>query len=164
MRKKKGKTKNRTSESRVKELEGELKGYKERLLRLQAEFENYKKQLDRQKGEFAERANESLIKDLLGVLDDFERALMEKQKKGDKELLRGLELIYKNLFKVLEERGLKPIEVSGKKFDPYYHEVLLQEDSSKEGGVILEELQKGYLLNGKIIRHSKVKVSKKSKS
>jgi len=89
-------------------------------------------------------------------LDDFERSLTSMKNKED---LKGLELIYKNFLKILKTFGLKKIEAVGKKFDPYYHEVLLKEKSDKEEGIILEEFQSGYLLNGKVIRHSKVKIS-----
>jgi molecular chaperone GrpE len=147
----------------LKEKERLLSECKDQLLRLQAEFENYKKQLDKEKEEFMLNANESLIKDLLIVLDDFERAIKEikKHRGGDKKLIDGFELIYKNFFKILEQRGLKRIDALGKKFDPYYHEALLQAHSEEEEGTILEEFQKGYLLNNKVIRHSKVKISKK---
>ena len=100
--------------------------------------------------------NENLIKELLTVLDDFEMANTHAKNKED---LEGLNLIHKNLLKILEKFGLKKIETKGKKFDHNYHEVLLKEPSDKEEGVILEELQAGYLLNGKVIRHSKVKIS-----
>ncbi len=130
--------------------------YLEQLKYLQADFDNYKKKLMNKREEFVSQANENLIKELLGVLDDFERSLVLIKNEDD---LRGVELVYKNFLKILESFGLKKIEAEGKKFDPYYHEILLKEKSDKEEGVILEEFQKGYLLNGKVIRHSKVKVS-----
>ncbi len=130
--------------------------YLEQLKYLQADFDNYKKKLMNEREEFVSQANENLIKELLGVLDDFERSLVLIKNEDD---LRGVELVYKNFLKILESFGLKKIEAEGKKFDPYYHEILLKEKSDKEEGVILEEFQKGYLLNGKVIRHSKVKVS-----
>ncbi len=130
--------------------------YLEQLKYLQADFDNYKKKLMNEREEFVSQANENLIKELLGVLDDFERSLVLIKNEND---LRGVELVYKNFLKILESFSLKKIEAEGKKFDPYYHEILLKEKSDKEEGVILEEFQKGYLLNGKVIRHSKVKVS-----
>ncbi len=141
------------------EKEKELKECKDQLLRLRAEFENYKKQLDRQYSESIKNANASLIKELLPVIDTFEIALNEIKKK-DAQTAHGIELIYNNFMKILEKDGLKPIECIGKKFDPYCHEVMMHEQSDKDEGTITEEFQKGYILNGKILRHSKVKISK----
>lgn len=146
-------------EKKIQEKDKLLQGHEEQILRLKAEFENYKKQLDREKENFTRNANESLIRELLSILDNFEIAIKEIEKK-DKEIAQGVNLIYNNFLKILEARGLKVILAIGKKFDPYYHEALMQEESAdKEEGTILEEFQKGYSLNGKVIRHSKVKVS-----
>lgn len=145
-----------------KEMEEKTKLAEERLNQLkylQADFENYRKSLDREKEQIVELANECLIKDLLVVLDDFERALQSMKEGKDKE---GLSMLYKNFFKILEQHGLKPIEALGKKFDPYYHEAVLREKSDREEGTILEEFQRGYMLKSKVIRHSKVKVAEKS--
>ncbi len=130
--------------------------YLEQLKYLKADFENYRKKVLKEREEFVNQANENLIKRLLIILDDFEKAIYSMKNKED---LKGVELIYKNFWDLLKQFGLKRIEAKGKEFDPYYHEVLLKERSNKEEGTILEELQKGYLLNGKVIRHSKVKVS-----
>ncbi|MGC8817253.1 MAG: nucleotide exchange factor GrpE [Candidatus Hadarchaeum sp.] len=145
-----------------REMEEKAKLAEERLNQLkylQADFENYRKSLDREREQIIELANEGLIKDLLVVLDDFERALGSMKEGKDKE---GLRMLYKNFFKILEQRGLRPIEALGKKFDPYYHEAVLREKSDQEEGTVLEELQKGYMLKSKVIRHSKVKVAVKS--
>lgn len=141
------------------EKDKELHECKDQLLRLRAEFENYKKQLDRQYCENIKSANASLINDLLPVLDTFEIAINEIKKK-DTTTAHGVELIYRDMMKILEQRGLKSFECIGKKLDPYFHEVMIQEHSDKEDGTVLEELQRGYMLNGKVIRHSKVKISK----
>lgn len=127
---------------------------------LQADFDNYRKSLDREKEQIIELANESLIKELLVVLDDFERALQSMKEGKDKE---GLLMLYKNFYKILENHGLRPIEALGRKFDPYYHEAVLREKSDREEGTILEELQRGYMLKSKVIRHSKVKVAENPK-
>ncbi len=155
--------KEKTEEKDIKELKKELsetkklaETYLEQLKYLQADFENYKKRVLKEREEFVNTANENLIKELLTIFDDFERSLVLIKNKDD---LKGLELIYENFLKILKNFDLKRIEAVGKKFDPYYHEVLLKENSDKEEGIILEEFQKGYLLNGKVIRHSKVKVS-----
>ena len=132
----------------------------ETLQRTQAEFENYKKQIDREKGEFVKYAKAELIYKLLPLLDTFEIAL--KNTSDKEKFVKGIEIVYDKLFSTLETEGLKPIEALGKKFDPYLHEVMLKEKSDKDDGVVLEELQKGYMLNGKVLRHTKVKVSEKS--
>jgi len=136
-------------------LEKELEDCKDTNLRLQADFENYRKQLDRDKEQFAGLAGEGLIKELLDVVDDLERAA----EGGDE----GIGLIHKNFLKVLENSGLRRIKCIGKKFDPHYHEVMMQEDSEEEEGTIIEELQVGYMLKDKVIRHSKVKIANEVK-
>ncbi len=127
------------------------------LQRLQAEFENYKKYVEKSKAEFVKYAQAELIDKLLPVLDSFELAL--KNTKDKEKLLKGVELIYTQLYSLLEKQGLKKIESKGK-FNPHLHEVLLKEESDEEEDTILEELQKGYMLDDKVLRHSKVKVSK----
>lgn len=142
-----------------KELEEKTKLAEERLNQLkylQADFDNYRKNFEKEKEKIIDLANESLIKELLVIIDDFERALQLVENEKNKE---GLIMIHKNFFKILENHGLKKINALGKKFDPYYHEVLLKEKSDKEDGAILEEIQPGYMLKSKVIRHSKVKVA-----
>jgi len=129
------------------------------LQRLQAEFENYKKYVEKQSSEFKKYAKADLIINLLPILDSFELAL--KNTSNKEEFMKGVELIYSQLFSTLEKEGLTPIKAEGHKLDPIKHEVLLKEKSDKEEDTILEELQKGYTLGDKVIRHSKVKVSKK---
>ncbi|MCP3686693.1 MAG: nucleotide exchange factor GrpE [bacterium] len=132
--------------------------YKETLQRLQAEFENYKKRVEKEVKTQNTCANMGLVKELLPVIDSFELALKNQQ--NHEEFTKGIELIYAQLFSVLESEGLRPIKTDGEKFDPYKHEALMQEKSEKDG-VILEELQKGYMLKDAVLRHSKVKVGKK---
>ncbi len=136
-----------------------IKELTETLQRLQAEFENYKKRTERDQVDFVKFAEKDFIKSMLPVLDNFELALQNQ--KSPKEFLKGVELIYAQLFQLLEERGLKIIEAKGEKFDPYKHEALLTEKSNKKENLVLEELQRGYMLHDKVIRHAKVKVSKK---
>ncbi len=130
----------------------------ETLQRLQAEFENYKKRTENEKAECRRYAEEKLIKDILPLMDNFELALKNKEKK--EEFIKGMELIYSQLFQLMEERGLNPIKCEGESFNPHLHEALLVEESDKNN-VILQELQKGYTLHDKVIRHSKVKVGKR---
>lgn len=131
--------------------------YKDSLQRLQAEFENYKKRSDKENAVFRLHTHAEMIKSLLPVLDSFELAL--KNTSDKEEFTKGVEMIYAQFHSMLEEHGLCKIEAEGKQFDPYKHEVLMQVES-KEDGKILEELQKGYMLNDLVLRHTKVKVGK----
>jgi len=130
------------------------------LQRLQAEFENYKKRIEKEKVEFLSYAKADLIAKLLPILDSFELALKNTTDKD--KFIKGVELIFAQLYSLLESEGLKPINALGEKFNPYKHEVLMKQESDKEEDTVLEEMQKGYMLNDKILRHSKVKVSKKT--
>ena len=151
----------------------QLSDYKECLQRLQAEFENYKKRVEKEKVQFRQFAAADAIKSLLPVLDSFELALksMSASVSGNGsvaanvKIVRGLELIYGQFYSALESQGLKPIRAVGEKLDPYRHEVLMQETTSdeKKDGTIVEEFQKGYLLSDAVLRYSKVKVLKFAK-
>ncbi|MCG2826837.1 MAG: nucleotide exchange factor GrpE [Thermoplasmatales archaeon] len=133
--------------------------YLSKLQWLQAEFENFRKRIDKEKNDYVKYANKNLIMKLLDSVDDLER-IMNNIK--DKEITDGLNMVYKNFLHVLENEGLKKIEVAGKNFDPYKHEAFLQViDNSKSENTVLEELQKGYMLNENVIRPAKVKISKK---
>jgi len=129
------------------------------LKRLQAEFENFKKRIDKEKTDFVKYANADMIAQMLPVLDSFEIAL--KNATDKEKFIEGIKMIYAQFHSILEAEGLKPIKSSGEKFDPYKHEVLLKEESDKPEGTVLEEFQKGYMLNDKILRFSKVKISGK---
>src|SRR3989338_4092568 len=129
------------------------------LKRLQAEFENYKKRIDKEKIEFVKYAQADMISQLLPVLDSFEIAL--KNTNDKEKFVEGIKIIYAQIYSVLEAEGLKPIKATGEKFDPYKHEVLMKQESEKPEETILEEFQKGYMLNEKVLRHSKVKISGK---
>ena len=130
---------------------------KETLQRVQADFENYKKRVERETEDFKKFASAELIGKLLPILDAFELSL--KNSKDKEEFVKGIELIYAQLNEILGKEGLKKIEAVNQKFDPFLHEALMTEKSDKDG-LILEELQKGYMLGDKVIRHSKVKVGK----
>ena len=129
------------------------------LQRTQAEFENYKKRVEKEKQEFVKYAKAELIQKLLPIIDTFEIAL--KSTNDKEKFVKGMEIVYAQLISSLHVEGLKPIDVLGKRFDPYLHEVMLKEKSEKDEDIVLEELQKGYMLNDKVLRHSKVKVSEK---
>ena len=129
------------------------------LKRLQAEFENYKKWNVKEKTEFVKYANADVITQLLPVLDSFEIALKNTADKD--KFIEGMKIIYAQFHSILESEGLKQIKSVGEKFDPYKHEVLMKEESDKPEETVLEEFQKGYMLNDKVLRHSKVKISGK---
>ena len=144
-------------------LSAQLDDYRNKLLYLQADFENYRKRVEREKAEFKATANEGLILDLLDVYENLERAL-EASKKGDapaSQMAKGLEMVYGQMKTVLGRYGLKPIDAVGKKFDPRIMEAMMQELSDAEEDIVLDEFQRGYTLSSKVIRCSKVKVSKR---
>lgn len=130
------------------------------LKRLQAEFENYKKRQEKENLQLIKNSNASLIKSMLPVLDSFELAI--KNSNGNSEEMskfkKGLEMIYAQLFSILEEHGLRIIDTKGKKFDPYKHEVLMTKEADGEEETIIEEFQRGYMLNDMVLRHSKVMI------
>jgi molecular chaperone GrpE len=132
------------------------------LARLQAEVENTKKRLQKEKEEFVKFANDELISKLLPVLDNFKRAIENGSNTDKKDnITEGIKLIYRQFEEVLKEFGLTPIKAVGEKFNPHYHEAVTHEQTEKfEDGVIIEEFQKGYLLNGRLLRPSVVKVAK----
>lgn len=125
---------------------------------LQADFENYRKNLEREKENIIKLANENLMLELLPLFDDFENAI--KQAKQERE---GLEMLYRKFLKICEAHGLKQIDAVGKKFDSALHEAIEKEFSDKEEGLVLEEFQKGFMLNSKVIRPSKVKIAVKQR-
>lgn len=138
------------------ELEEMKKIAGERLAQLkymQADFDNYRKHFEKEKLAIITLANEELMASMLPVLDAFDGAL--KSRKDE-----GLEMLQKKLLSVLEKHGLVAMEVAGKRFDHALHEALSGEEG-KEDGMILEEYQKGYMLNGKVLRTAKVKISTK---
>jgi molecular chaperone GrpE len=143
---------------KIEEKDQKIGELTEALQRLQAEFENYKKREDKERKEFVGFANAELIKKVLQILDNFELAF--KNTASGEEFVKGMELIYSQLHSTLEDTGLKHIECLNKPFDPEQHEALLTEESEKKPNTIIEELQKGYTLNDKVLRQSKVKVSK----
>jgi molecular chaperone GrpE len=150
-------------EAAMVRLSAQLDDYKNKLLYLQADFENYRKRVEREKAEFRATANEALILDLLDVYENLERAL-EAAKKGDaqdSQMSKGLEMVYGQMKAVLGKYGLKPIDAVGKKFDPRVMEAMMQEISDEEEDTVLDEFQRGYTLSSKVIRCAKVKVSKR---
>ena len=154
------------AELKVSDLENQLEQKAQKteeltdaLKRLQAEFENFKKRTDKERIEFLKYAKADMISKLLPVIDTFEIAL--KNTNDKEKFVQGMKMIYAQVYSALEAEGLRHIKSVGKMFDPYIHEVLMKEESEKPEGTILEEFQKGYMLNDKVLRFSKVKVSGK---
>lgn len=148
----------------LKEEANKAKEYWDRLLRLQADFDNTRKRIEKEKQDFVRFANEGIIVELLNILDDLERAvdLAESKHEDLPAFLKGVEMILAHLYEMLKEYGVRPIDAEGKLFDPHLHEALMQvENKDVPEHTIVEELQKGYLLNDRVIRTAKVKVSKK---
>ena len=127
--------------------------------RIQADFDNYRKRMQRENEEFRKYASESLISDILGILDDLERALSHAPKDGD--LAAGFTAIHANLMKALASRGLTEIPAEGK-FDQCVHEALCAEPGDDDG-MITGVFQKGYRIEDRVLRYAKVKVTKKQK-
>ncbi|MBV8325530.1 nucleotide exchange factor GrpE [Chryseobacterium sp.] len=132
---------------------------KDRYIRLYAEFENYKKRTSKEKMEFFQYANQEMMVSMLGVLDDFERALKEIAKNGNSADLQGVELIYQKFKNKLTEKGLKAMEVkAGDNFDVDFHEAITQipAPSADLKGKIVDVIETGYTLSDKVIRFAKV--------
>lgn len=128
-------------------------------LRLMADFQNYKKRTEKQKSEIHAYANEKIVLKLIEVMDNFERALGADASEGD-SFKQGIEMIFKQLSDVLTDAGVKEIEAESTVFDPNFHNAVMMEDTDKvESGMVSEVLQKGYTLNGKVIRPAMVKVA-----
>jgi molecular chaperone GrpE len=143
-----------TAEERIAEAEKKAAGNLDMAIRIQADFDNYKKRIRRENEEFRKYASESLISDILGIVDDLERALSHAPE--DDDLVTGVDAVKQNLMKVLASRGLTEIPAEGK-FDPNIHEALCVE-YGEEDGKIAEVFQKGYRIEDRILRYSKVKV------
>ncbi|MEM2916502.1 MAG: nucleotide exchange factor GrpE [Candidatus Woesearchaeota archaeon] len=140
----------------------EAEDYLNTLKRLQAEFENFVKRAEKERSEIANHASERLVVKLLPVIDEFENSLKEIRKTVNNDIAKGIEMIYKNFQKVLQDEGVQPIESIGKKPDPFLHEVVLTEqNNSVEDGTIIAELQKGYKMRDKVVRYAKVKIARR---
>jgi molecular chaperone GrpE len=130
----------------------------DRLLRLAADFENYKKRAAREREEYVRLANERLIGELIPILDDLERALAAAEEHQEARLEEGVRLVHRSLAALLQRHGMTPIETDGK-FDPYQHEALLSQPSEAEEGSVLDVVQKGYKLGERVVRPARVVVA-----
>jgi molecular chaperone GrpE len=153
-----------TSESAetLARLEKERDEYRDLLLRARADFDNYRKRVERDRSEQAELAAEDVLRDLLPIVDDFERALAAPvdAASGVEAYRRGVELIHRQILDLLRQRGVTPIEALGSEFDPHRHQAVTYEPvpGHREGEVI-EEYRRGYVLGSRLLRPSMVKVA-----
>lgn len=148
-------------EAKLAELQAKLDDEENRHLRLRADFDNMRRrqQLDREAAE--KYRAQSLLSDLLPVLDNFERALqVETTSEETASIIKGIEMVYRSLLDATEKEGLQVIKAEGEQFDPNIHQAVMQEqDSEKETGVVLRELQKGYILKDRVLRPTMVSVN-----
>jgi molecular chaperone GrpE len=144
------------------ELQKQRDEYYDRLLRKTAEFDNYRKRIDRERIQLSEAAASDLLQELLPLVDDMERALKaDTGTEATEGIRRGVELIYQQLLKMLSKRGVKPIDALGQDFDPHFHMAVAHEpaDGRREGEVV-EEFSRGYMLGDRLLRPAMVKVAK----
>ncbi len=154
----------------IKELEAKLEAKEkeagetyDRLLRASAEFDNYKKRSSREMEEFRKFANQSLIKEMLSVVDNLELAMnsTDGHKAIDKDLLQGLEMTHKEILRVFDKFNVKPIDAKGQPFDPTFHEAVMQEETDDSPkNTVINELQRGYMIHDRLLRPSMVVVAK----
>jgi molecular chaperone GrpE len=148
----------RQPDERIETLEHERDEYLDSLQRLKAEFDNYRKRAARDQESFAARAAESLVKELLPILDDLERALVAAEEHEEAQLEEGVRLVHRSLVQALHKHGLEEIETNGR-FDPHVHEALLSQPSDAEEGSVVDVLQKGYRLGDRVLRPARVVVA-----
>ena len=152
-----------SAEEEIKKLKAENAELKDKYLRLFAEFDNFKKRTIREKMDMMKNAAQDTVSELLPILDDFDRAKKNAEQEGSTEIFsEGVSLVYSKLYATLRRLGLDPMETTGEVFDPELHEAITEIPAPAEGqkGRIIDTIEKGYMLNGKIIRHAKVVVGK----
>jgi molecular chaperone GrpE len=143
----------------LEELRRERDAVQDRLLRTAAEFDNYRKRMDRERRDLAESTAGEVMKDLLPIIDNLERALHAAEQ--DDPLRKGVELIHKQMLEMLRKRGVTPIEALGADFDPNFHQAVIHEESAQHReGEVMAELQRGYVVGDRLLRPSMVKVAK----
>jgi molecular chaperone GrpE len=154
-------------EAKLEVKEQEAKENYDRLLRVSAEFENYKKRASRDLAELRKFANQSLIKEMLSVVDNLELAMNSTNghKTIDQGLLQGLDMTHREILKVFEKFNVKPIEAKGQAFDPTFHEAVMQEATDEfDENTVINELQKGYLIHDRLLRPAMVVVARPKES
>jgi molecular chaperone GrpE len=147
--------------NKIKLLEQELEEKENRILRVQADYDNYRKRTKNEIDLIRKYQSESLAKELLSALDNFERALQTDVSSEDgKALLQGVEMVYRNILEVFNNEGIEPIEAVGNEFNPHEHHAVMQgQDDQYDSNIVIEELQKGYKLKDRVIRPAMVKVN-----
>ncbi|MFF2887792.1 nucleotide exchange factor GrpE [Paenibacillus sp. NPDC057967] len=150
-----------TEDPRYAELEKQAEESQQRYLRVQADFDNFRRRTMKEKEELAQYASMKLIEQLLPVVDNFERAIAASSANSDYEsLAKGVDMIFRQLSQTLDSEGLKPINAVGEPFNPEFHQAIMQVESDEYGeGIVVEEVQKGYMLKEKVLRPAMVKVS-----
>jgi molecular chaperone GrpE len=144
-------------------LREERDSLQDRLLRTVAEFDNYRKRIDRERRDLSEYAAADVLRELLPIIDNFERALHAPVPPEAEAVRTGVELIHKQMLDLLRKRGVKPIEALGAEFDPNFHQAVIHEISDRHReGEVMEELQRGYMLGERLLRPAMVKVAKSS--
>jgi molecular chaperone GrpE len=135
----------------------------DRLLRTVAEFDNFRKRIERERRELAEFAASDVVMELLPIVDNFERALQAPPTAGAESFRKGVELIHRQMLDLLRKRGVTPIDTVGADFDPRFHQAVIHEASeTHREGEVVEELQRGYMLGDRLLRPAMVKVAKRS--
>jgi molecular chaperone GrpE len=150
-------------DSELDKLKAELDAHKDKYLRLQAEFDNFRRRSAKERIELMQTAGKDVISDMLEVMDDAERAQKQLETTDDINLNReGINLVFNKLRSILQSKGLKPMETVGKEFNPDLHEAITEIPAPTKDltGKVVDEVVKGYYLNDKIIRHAKVVVGK----
>jgi len=144
--------------AQIEKLTAELKEKEDRVLRLQADFENFRRRTSKEKEELSAVVTQGMLKDMLPLLDNFERAMAAEAKDGE-AFQKGVEMIFTQFTEILKKNGLEHIEVEGQKFDPNFHQAVMRvQDADMEDDDIAQELQKGYMVKGRVIRPSMVQV------
>lgn len=148
-------------EAKLETAEQEAKENYDRFLRVSAEFENYKKRSTREMSEFRKFSNESLIKEMLSVVDNLERALdSQSNKQARTGLVEGVAMTLKEILNIFEKFSVKPVESLGKPFDPAFHQAVMQEETDGHPeNIVTNEMQKGYMMHDRLIRPAMVVVS-----
>ncbi|WP_074514283.1 nucleotide exchange factor GrpE [Selenomonas sp. WCT3] len=142
----------------LEKLMADLKEKEERVLRLQADFENFRRRTAKEKEELSAVVTQGILKDMLPLLDNFERAMAAEAKDGE-AFQKGVEMIFTQFGEVLKKNGLEKIETEGQKFDPNFHQAVMRvQNEELEDDDIAQELQKGYMVKGRVIRPSMVQV------
>ncbi|MGD9364200.1 MAG: nucleotide exchange factor GrpE [Desulfobacteraceae bacterium] len=150
-------------EAKLKAAELKADEYYDRLLRTSAEFDNYKKRTTREMRDVVRYANEKLLKELLSVVDNLERAIISAQQDSaeDDALLEGVRLTLNEIEKILERHNVQPVKALGEPFDPNFHQAMMQAESEDQPvNTVIQEMQKGYVLHDRLLRPAMVVVSK----